>query len=45
MDLSNLFSHPEEPEFISSGDAALGPVEHPTFSDRSDAKAPGAASL
>ena len=45
MDSSDLFSHPQEPEIISSGDASLGPVEHPTFSDRPDANAPGATSL
>jgi len=32
MDYLNLFSHPEEPEFVSSRDTSA--VEHPTFSDR-----------
>jgi hypothetical protein len=44
MDYSNLFSHPREPELISSGDASPGPVENPTFSDRPDAKGSGATS-
>jgi hypothetical protein len=37
MDFSNLFSHPYEPEIVSSGDASTGAVEHPTFSDRPEA--------
>jgi hypothetical protein len=44
MDFSNLFSHPEESESISSRDAAKGPVENPTFSDRPDANNPRATS-
>jgi hypothetical protein len=40
MDFSNLFSHPYEPEIVSSGDASTGAVEHPTFSDRPEANAP-----
>jgi hypothetical protein len=42
MDFSSLFSHPQEPEFISSGDTSTAAVEHPTFSDRPEANAPGA---
>jgi hypothetical protein len=42
MDSSNLFSHPQEPEFVASDDASTRAVEHPTFSDRPAASAPGA---
>ena len=34
MDNSNLFSHPDAPEYVASGDARGKPVEYPTFSDR-----------
>lgn len=34
MDSSNLFSHPEAPEFVRSGEASTEPVEHPAFSDK-----------
>lgn len=34
MDNSNLFSHPDAPEHVASGEAAKKPVENPTFSDR-----------
>jgi len=42
MDFLNLFSHPEEPEIVSSGDTSTGAVavEYPTFSDRPEANAP-----
>jgi hypothetical protein len=40
MDFLNLFSHPQEPEFVRPGDTSTEAVEHPTFSDRPDAKAP-----
>jgi hypothetical protein len=33
MDYFNLFSHPQEPEFVSSGDTATRAVEQPPFSD------------
>jgi hypothetical protein len=33
MDYFNLFSHPPEPEFVSSGDTATRAPEQPTFSD------------
>jgi hypothetical protein len=36
MDNSNLFSHPEAPEHVASGEVSQKPVEHPTFSDRPD---------
>jgi hypothetical protein len=36
MDNVNLFSHPDAPEYVASGDAAEKPVEYPTFSDRPD---------
>jgi hypothetical protein len=38
MDNSNLFSHPEAPEHVVSGEASGKPVEYPTFSDRPDAE-------
>ena len=41
MDFFNLFSHPQQPELVSSGDTSAA-VEHPTFSDRPEANAPGA---
>jgi hypothetical protein len=37
MDYFNLFSHPHEPEFVSSGDTATWAVEQPTFSDGPEA--------
>ncbi|WP_205781713.1 hypothetical protein [Mycobacterium alsense] len=39
MDNSNLFSHPDAPEYVGSGENAGKPVEHPTFSDAPDADA------
>jgi hypothetical protein len=39
MDNSNLFSHPEAPEYVASGQASGKAVENPTFSDRADAGA------
>jgi hypothetical protein len=33
MDQSNLFSHPEVPRYVVSGETSAKPVEHPTFSD------------
>lgn len=39
MDNSNLFSHPEAPEYVASGEASRKPVEYPQFSDRPDTKA------
>jgi hypothetical protein len=39
MDNSNLFSHPDAPEYVASGNAHGEPVEYPTFSDRPDAEA------
>ena len=38
MENSSLFSHPEAPEVIHSDETSSQPVEHPTFSDRPDAK-------
>jgi len=40
MDFLNLFSHPQEPEIVSSGDTSTLAVEHPTFSDLPEANAP-----
>ena len=37
MDYFNLFSHPQQPEFVSSGDTATSAVEQPTFSDAPEA--------
>jgi hypothetical protein len=37
MDNSNLFSHPDAPEYVASGEVSGKPVEYPTFSDRPDA--------
>ncbi|WP_343709419.1 hypothetical protein [Mycobacterium sp.] len=34
MDNSKLFSHPEAPEYIVSGEHSGKPVENPVFSDR-----------
>jgi hypothetical protein len=34
MEFLSLFSHPDVPEFVRSGDASTEPVEHPVFSDR-----------
>jgi hypothetical protein len=42
MDYFNLFSHPQEPEFVSSGDTATWAVEHPNFSDGPKTNAQGA---
>jgi hypothetical protein len=39
MDNSNLFSHPEAPEYVASGEACGKAVEYPAFSDRADAEA------
>ncbi|HWT47536.1 MAG TPA: hypothetical protein VN255_02760 [Mycobacterium sp.] len=39
MDNSNLFSHPDAPEYVASGEASRKAVEYPTFSDRPDADA------
>ncbi len=36
MDTSNLFSHPNAPEHVASGEASGKPVEYPTFSDGPD---------
>jgi hypothetical protein len=36
MDNSNLFSHPDAPEYLVSGEAAEKPVDYPTFSGRPD---------
>jgi len=41
MNSPNLFSHPQEREFISSRDTSSEPVENPTFSDRPGKNAPG----
>ncbi len=39
MDNSNLFSHPDAPEYVASGEASRKPVEYPTFSDGPDGDA------
>jgi hypothetical protein len=39
MDDSNLFSHPDAPEYVASDEASGRPVEYPTFSDGPDAEA------
>ncbi|QYL30051.1 hypothetical protein TM48_04612 [Mycobacterium shottsii] len=36
MDNSNLFSHPDTPEYIAPGETSGQPVSYPTFSDRPD---------
>jgi hypothetical protein len=36
MDQTNLFSHPEAPKYVASGETSAKPVENPTFSDRPD---------
>jgi hypothetical protein len=33
---SNLFSHPDAPEYVALGEASGKPVEYPAFSDRPD---------
>lgn len=38
MDNANLFSHPDAPEYVASGEASGKPVEYPTFSDQSGAE-------
>lgn len=43
MDKSNLFSHPEAPEYVVSGEASGKPVENPVFSDRPNGDAPARA--
>lgn len=43
MDQSNLFSHPEAPKYVASGEASAKAVEYPTFSDRPDAEGAGSA--
>lgn len=40
MDFLNLFSHPQEPEFVSSGDTSTGAAGHPIFSDQPEGNAP-----
>jgi hypothetical protein len=40
MEFSSLFSHPDAPEFVRSGDTSTEPVEHPVFSDRPQADLP-----
>jgi hypothetical protein len=39
MDPSELFSHPQQPEFVSSRDTSTEPAELPTFSDRPESQA------
>jgi hypothetical protein len=39
MDNSSLFSHPDAPECVASGQASRKPVEYPKFSDRPDTEA------
>jgi hypothetical protein len=43
MDNSNLFSHPEAPEYVASRDASKKSVEYPIFSDRPNTNAAGSA--
>lgn len=43
MDQSNLFSHPEAPKYVASGETSAKPVENPTFSDRTDTDARSSA--
>jgi hypothetical protein len=38
MDPSELFSHPQQPEFVSSRDRSKEPAESPTFSDRPESE-------
>lgn len=40
MDNADLFSHPEAPEYVASGEVCRKPVEYPTFSDRLEAEVP-----
>jgi hypothetical protein len=39
METSNLFSHPDAPEFDPPGESSTEPAEYPTFSDRPEADA------
>lgn len=36
MQSNDLFSHPQEPEFVSNLDRSTEPVTNPVFSDRPD---------
>ena len=36
MDNSDLFSHPDAPQFVASDEASVDPVEYPIFSDQPD---------
>ncbi|MCV7278376.1 hypothetical protein H7J88_01790 [Mycolicibacterium flavescens] len=38
MESSNLFSHPQKPEFVASDRDTSDPVADPVFSDRQDRK-------
>jgi hypothetical protein len=38
MDPSELFSHPQQPEFVSSRDTSKEPAESPMFSDRPESE-------
>jgi hypothetical protein len=39
MDTSDLFSHPETQQAVSSGESSKEPAVYPTFSDRSETTA------
>ncbi|WP_418768896.1 hypothetical protein [Mycobacterium neumannii] len=36
MQSNDLFSHPQQPEYVSSEDHTNEPVSNPVFSDRSE---------
>jgi hypothetical protein len=40
MNSSELFSHPDKPEFVSDTERSTDPVQAPVFSDRSTADTP-----
>jgi hypothetical protein len=40
MKSSDLFSHPEKPEFVSNTERSTEPVQAPTFSDLSGIDTP-----
>jgi hypothetical protein len=40
MEISDLFSHPDVPEFVLSGERSTGPADYPIFSDRPEKDPP-----
>ena len=43
METGDLFSHPHVPERMQSDEGSTKPAEYPTFSDRPEKNASGAA--